>query len=120
MSRPERVAELIKKAVSQIIIEKVSDPRIGFISVTDVKITPDLKTAKIFITVFGDEKVKKDTLAGLKSATPFIRGELGNEIDFKFVPEIYFVYDKDVEKASRLLTIMNKLDMEKEKNKPDV
>jgi len=114
VSRIERVAELIKKEVSSILREKVSDPRIGFVSLTDVEILPDLKIAKIFFSVLGDEKAKKDSLAGLKSATSYIRCELGHVLKLKFVPEILFVYDKSLERGSRVLSLMNKVKDQKE------
>ena len=112
MSRPERVAEQIKREVSMILREKVSDPRIGFVSLTTVELTPDLKNAKIFVSVLGDENARNETLEGLRSATHFIRGELGEALKLRFVPEINFVYDKSLERGSRVLTIMNRLERE--------
>lgn len=109
MSRPERVAEQIKREISHILREKVSDPRIGFVSITSVELTPDLKNAKIFVSVYGDEKAQKDTLDGLKSATHFIRGELGKIMELRYMPELYFAYDKSIERGSRVFSIMNKL-----------
>lgn len=117
MSRPERVAELIKREISSIIREKVSDPRIGFLSVTSVDISSDLKNAKIFISVLGDDLKIKETMQGLKSATSFIRGELGNNLDLRFVPDIMFVYDKSIERASKVLSIMTRMEMESKSKK---
>jgi ribosome-binding factor A len=112
MTRPERVAELIKEEVSRIIRERVSDPRIGFVSVTGVDLSPDLKNAKIFISVLGGKQEKDKTFEGLKSATPFIRGQLGQALELRFVPEIQFVHDKSIERGSRVLAIMSKLERE--------
>ena len=112
MTRPERVAEVIKEEVSRIVRERVSDPRIGFISVTAVELTPDLKSCKIFVSVLGDKTEREKTFEGLRSATSFIRGQLGNVLKLRFVPEISFVYDKSIESASRVLAIMYKLDRE--------
>jgi len=112
MTRPERVAELIKEEVSRIIRERVSDPRIGFLSVTGVDLSPDLKNAKIFISVLGGKQEKDKTFEGLKSATPFIRGQLGQVLELRFVPEIDFVHDKSIERGSRVLAIMSKLERE--------
>ncbi len=117
MSRPERVAEQIKKEISMILRERVSDPRIGFVSLTSVDVSPDLKNAKIFVSVLGDENVRKETLEGLKSATPFIRGELGQALKLRFVPEINFIYDKSLERGSRVLSIMSRLEREAEEAK---
>ncbi len=117
MSRPERVAEQIKKEVSMILHERVSDPRIGFLSITSVDVSPDLKNAKIFVSVLGDENVRKETLEGLKSATSFIRSELGEVLKLRFVPEIVFVYDKSLESGSRVLSLISKLERETEASK---
>jgi ribosome-binding factor A len=112
MTRPERIQELIKEDVSRIIREKVSDPRIGFVSVTSVEITPDLKEAKIFVSVLGNKEERDKSLEGLRSATSFIRGQLGKTLQLRFVPEINFVYDKSIERGSRVLAIMGKLERE--------
>ncbi|KAF0134358.1 MAG: ribosome-binding factor A [Candidatus Saganbacteria bacterium] len=112
MTRPERVAELIKKEISRILHERVSDPRIGFASVTQVKMSPDLQNANIFISVLGTKEEREKTFEGLKSAASFIRGQLGNAIEFRSVPRISFVYDKSIEKASKVFAIMNKLERE--------
>ncbi|MFA4967271.1 MAG: 30S ribosome-binding factor RbfA [Candidatus Margulisiibacteriota bacterium] len=117
MARPERVAELIKEEVSRIIHERVSDPRIGFISITNVELTPDLKSAKIFASVLGDKNERQKTFEGLRSATPFIRGRLGDVLNLRFMPEISFVYDKSIERGSRVLAIMYKLNREAEEGR---
>ena len=117
MTRPERVAELIKEEVSRIIHERVSDPRIGFISITAVELTPDLKNAKIFASVLGDKDEREKTFEGLRSATSFIRGQLGKILKLRYVPEISFVYDKSIERGSRVLAIMHKLSREAEEGR---
>jgi len=117
MTRPERVAELIKEEISKIIHERVSDPRIGFVSITSVELTPDLKHAKIFASVLGDKSDREKTFEGLRSATSFIRGQLGNNLKLRYVPEILFVYDKSIESGSRVLAIMNKLNREAEEGR---
>ncbi len=113
MTRSERVEELIRQEVCEILREKVSDPRIGFISITGVKISPDLKNASIYVSIFGDEKKKKDAMLGLYSATGFIRGELGHMLELRETPEIRFVRDDSLERGSRVLGIINKLENEK-------
>lgn len=112
MTRIERIAHEIKKEISRILREDVSDPRIGFVSLTDVNITPDLKYAKIFVSVLGDENSKKKTLKGLKSATSFIKLKLGEALDLRFIPDIKFVYDNSLERGSRILGLMDKLHKE--------
>lgn len=109
MTRIERVAELIKKEISSIIREDVSDPRIGFVSITRVDISPDLENAKVFISILGSETIKKESMNGLQSATSFIRGKLGNLLEMRLVPEIRFVRDDSLEKASQVLGIISKI-----------
>ncbi len=117
MTRPERVAELIKEEISRIVRERVSDPRIGFMSVTNVDVSPDLKNAKIFVSVLGDKQEREKTFEGLRSATSFIRGQLGRVLELRCVPEISFVHDKSIERGSRVLAIMNKLTREAEEGR---
>ncbi|OGC21695.1 ribosome-binding factor A [candidate division WOR-1 bacterium RIFOXYB2_FULL_42_35] len=115
MSRAERVAALIREEVSKIILQDVSDPRIGFISVTGVDVSPDLKNASIYISVFGDEEKKQEAMAGLSSATSFVRGKLGNMLQLRSVPEIRFVRDDSLERGGRILGILSQLDKSDDK-----
>ncbi|MFH1683335.1 MAG: 30S ribosome-binding factor RbfA [Candidatus Margulisiibacteriota bacterium] len=116
MSRVDRVAELIKKEISKIIREDVSDPRIGFVSITDVDVSPDLENAKIMVSILANEEKKKESMQGLHSATSFIRGKLGHLLDLRAVPEIKFVRDDSLERGSRVLGIISKLEQEHGKN----
>ena len=112
MTRIERVAELLKEEISRIIREDVNDPRIGFISITRVEISPDLEIAKVGISILGDEDKKKESMRGLQSATSFIRGKLGHLLEMRTVPEIRFVRDDSLEKGSQVLGIISKLKKE--------
>lgn len=113
MTRQERVEELIREEVCDILREKVSDPRIGFVSVTDVKISPDFENASIYVSIYGDEKKKKEAMDGLYSATGFIRGELGHMLELRLTPKINFVRDDSIERGSNVLALMSKLEHEK-------
>jgi ribosome-binding factor A len=113
MARADRVAELIKQEVSDIISRRLSDPRIGFTSVTSVEIGSDLKNAKIYVSIYGAPQAKKDTMAALISATRFIRGELAGRLQLRDVPEIIFREDDSIEKGARVFEIINKLHKEK-------
>lgn len=91
--------------------EEIKDPRIGFASVTQVAVSPDLRYAKIFVSVLGDEDAKKDTQAGLENASGYIRRELGRRIALRYVPEISFKIDSSIEHGvhiSKLLSEVNK------------
>lgn len=109
MTRQERVEELIRKETSAIIREKVADPRIGFVSVTEVTISPDLKNASIYVSVYGDEKIKNDAMAGLNSAAGYIQRELGQTLTLRLTPHIQFVQDDSLERGSRVLTLISKI-----------
>ncbi len=97
MNRKDKVAEEIRREVSLIIQEELRDPRLGFITITRVELTPDLRFARIFFSVYGDEKQWQDTQAGLDHANGFIRRMLGERLGLRFVPEIAFRTDHSSE-----------------------
>ncbi|MFC1495886.1 30S ribosome-binding factor RbfA [Candidatus Margulisiibacteriota bacterium] len=112
MNRQKRVGELIKKEISAILTKKVADPRIGFVSVTEVEMTADLRFAKIFVSIYGSEKDKKDSMRGLQSAKGYIQVELSRNLDLRYTPNISFVRDKSIERGSRVMAIMSRLEKE--------
>src|SRR5690625_7917614 len=99
--RANRLAEQIKKEIGEIVNQKLKDPRVGFVTITDVEITNDLQQAKVFVSIFGDEEEKNDSLMGLTKATGFIRTEVGKRIRLKKVPEITFEKDEAIKYDSR-------------------
>ena len=105
--RPERLAEQIKEEVSLIIAGEVEDPRVGFVTVTDARVTPDLKHAKIYVSVLGTEAEVKESLAALKHAAGFIRTQLGAVLRMKRTPELHFVYDETTETAARIEELLS-------------
>ena len=117
MARADRVAELIKQEVSDIISRKLNDPRIGFASITSVDLGADLKNARIYVSVYGEQKEKNDTMAALASATKFIRCELARRMQLRDVPELLFKEDDSIERGSKVFAIINKLEKEKKRCK---
>ena len=117
MTRPERFAKLIKEEISEILRQEVSDPRIGFVSVTGVDVSPDLKNARIHISVLGNEKQKVSSMIGLNSAAGYIRSKLATMLETRSTPELSFVQDDSIERGSRVLGVIAKLENEK-KNIP--
>src|SRR6266852_6178976 len=95
--RPERVREFIKEQVGEIIQQNLKDPRIGFVSVTAVEVSADLRHAKVFVSVLGDAQAKTDSMAGLQSARGYIRSELGKRLQMRFSPEVLFRLDDSIE-----------------------
>jgi len=113
MRRQERIEALIQEEVSEILRTKVFDPRIGFVSVTGVGMSPDLKSANIFVSIFAEEKEKKEVMNGLSSATGFIQRELGHRLQIKNTPKLKFVRDDSLERGSKVLGILSRLEHEK-------
>ncbi len=107
--RANRVGEQMKKELGDIIGKKIKDPRIGFVTVTEVKVTGDLQQAKIYISVLGNDKQKQDTLVGLAKAKGFIRSEIGKRIRLRKTPEITFEFDEAIEYGNRIETILQDL-----------
>lgn len=109
--RINRVSELIREALGDI-LNKIKDPRIGFITVTSVEVTPDLDIARVFVSVLGEEEQVNDTLKGLESAAGFVRRELGKEIRLRKTPRIVFTFDPGIERGSRILELLNSIKKE--------
>lgn len=109
--RVSRVAELIKREVSQMLLYGIKDDRVGagMVSVTDVDVSGDLQHAKIFVSIYGTEEAKAETMAGLKSATGFVRSELGQRVRLRRTPEVVFVEDRSIERGTRVLSLLNQL-----------
>ena len=112
--RAERVSDQMKQEIADILMRKVKDPRIGFVTVTDVEVADDLRNAKVFVSVYGTDKEK--TLKGLESASPFIRSELGKRMRMKFVPELLFRYDESVERGAHIMELLHGIE-EKDEDK---
>ena len=106
--RPERLAEQIKEEVSLIIAGEMEDPRIGFVTVTGAKISPDLRHAKIFVSVLGTEEEVAGSLKALNHASGFIRHQLGSALRLKRTPELHFVYDETIQTAARIEELLSK------------
>lgn len=97
MSRQDRIRQALKKEVSNIIHDELKDPRLGFVTVTDIEITPDLRYAKIFFSVLGSDEDYNKTKAALDNATGFIRKLISQRIRLRFTPEIIFRVDRSAE-----------------------
>jgi ribosome-binding factor A len=113
--RSERVSDQMKQEIADILMRKIKDPRIGFVTVTDVEVSDDLRNAKVFVSVYGGDK--EASLKGLKSASPFIRAELGRRMRMRFTPELLFRFDSTVEQGAHIMEILRSLENEKEKEK---
>ena len=105
--RPQRLAEQIKEEIGLIIAGELEDPRVGLVTVTEAKLSPDLRHAKIFVSVRGTKEEVKATLAALKHAAGFIRAQLGPSLTIRYTPELHFVHDDSVETAARIEELLS-------------
>jgi ribosome-binding factor A len=110
--RCDKVAETIHETISAILSKGLNDPRIGFVTIIAVEVTVDLRLAKIFFTVIGDDLAKKNSEAGLNSAKGYIRRELGKVLSLRLLPEITFAYDHSQEYGNHIDTILREIDKE--------
>ena len=93
----------MRRELSRLILEEVKDPRIAQLTtVTDVYVAPDLKTAKVYVSVYGDEAVKKETFAGLRNAAPFLRSMLAKNLNMRHTPQLFFTADDSLEYGMRM------------------
>ena len=113
--RATRVAEVIKQEVADILLHRLKDARVesSRVSVTDVEVTRDLRHATVHVSVLGDEEQQKATLQGLRSASGFVRSEVGKSVSLRSTPEIHFKLDLSLEKGANILALMNKLQEER-------
>lgn len=109
--RLEKVSSLIKREISQMLLSDIKDDRVGagMVSVTHVNISKDLQYAKIFVSIYGTEEAKSETMEGLKACTGFVRRELGQRIRLRHTPEIRFVQDSSLEQGDRLINLINSI-----------
>lgn len=107
--RQERAAALIREVVSEVIMRRLKDPRIGFVSIVSVDVTRDLSLAKIHVSVLGEEKAKEDTMEGLRSAQGLIRSEVAKALGARHAPEIQFVLDQGIEHSIRVSKLLSEI-----------
>jgi ribosome-binding factor A len=107
--RAVRVGELLKEEISQIVLREMKDPRIGFVSVTDVEVSGDLRHAKVFVSVYGTDKEKEETLSGLQQAQGFVRKLVGERVKIHHTPEVIFRYDDSIENGVHISKIIKDL-----------
>lgn len=112
-SRPERVGDQIRQELAELIARQVHDPGIGFLTITRVKLTPDLQQARVYYTTIGDEAQRKETQRALGRATPFLRRQVGQRLRLKHVPGLDFFYDASIEQQDRIERIIQDIQAER-------
>lgn len=110
--RAERVGEQMKQEIMDIVNNKVKDPRVGFLTITDVELTNDLSHAKVYLTVLGSNKEIDNTFKALEKAKGFIKSELGSRMRLRIIPDLTFEYDKSIEYGNKIERIIQDLHKE--------
>lgn len=108
-SRPGRVADQLRAEVTDLLTREVHDPGIGFLTITHVKVTPDLQVARLYYTTLGDARARRDTDRALQRVTPFLRRHLGRRLRLKRVPELEFFFDEAIERGDRVERILQEI-----------
>lgn len=114
--RVRKLQEFIKQEVSQMLMRGLKDPRIGFTTVTDVHVTGDLREATIYVSLFGSDKEKEDTLIALKHASGHVRTELGKVLKLRHIPTITFDKDTSLDYSMHIESILNEIKKDEETN----
>jgi ribosome-binding factor A len=105
--RMRRVDEAVRAVLSEAIAKDLLDPRVGFVTVTGVKTSPDLRHARVYVSVLGDEQARSESIAGLRSAHGFLQGRLASELPLKHTPTLTFEYDESVDRGMRISRLID-------------
>jgi len=100
--RKEKLGERIKELIGELVLNQLKDPRIGLVTITSVRVAPDLTSAKVYFTVMGDDAARAETRKGLESAKNFLKKTVGRELQLRQVPELRFEYDDALDRAMRI------------------
>ncbi len=112
--RCQRIGDQLRGEISNMLIREIKDPRIGFVTVLDVEVAPDLSHASVFFTVYGSDEERENTSAGLESTAGYLRRELGRRLHLKRIPELHFRFDDTTLKGEHLEGIFSKIHNEGE------
>ena len=111
-TRQEKIKELLKSEISDIIMRKVKDPRLGFVTITDAEVTADLRSAKVFVSILGEQTQKDEGMKALRSATKFIRSEFAKRANMRTTPEIVFLPDEAMERGAHIFELLERIKRE--------
>ncbi|MFZ5827209.1 MAG: 30S ribosome-binding factor RbfA [Bacillota bacterium] len=117
--RAARVAEEMRGILAQLIRDEVKDPRIGFVSIVKVEVSNDISHAKIYVSVLGDDKQKKDSLRGLTSASGFMRSEIARRLQLRYTPELHFLLDESIEHGQRIAKLLVEVQREQKEKEQE-
>lgn len=114
--RPRRVGEQVRKEIASLLMKGLKDPRIGFVSVMEVRMSPDLAYANVYVSLFGSESERDSSLIGLRQAAGWIRKQIGQRLRLKQTPEIRFFEDTTLDEAERLEEVFREIHAEEEQD----
>lgn len=109
-TRIQKMAKLLKEELSRIIREEINDPRLGFVSITDIELTPDLHVAHIHISAYGTAEEQQSSMDVLHRASGFLRGELGRQVELRYTPELRFHLDTSLERGARVVELLREIE----------
>jgi ribosome-binding factor A len=112
--RTEQIGDLIKEELSRLLEREIKDPRIGFVTLTDVEVSSDLRLARVYFSVLGDEQTMQESLAALARASGFLRHELSQRLSIRYVPELQFYLDRSVERGQRIANLLRQARQQEE------
>ncbi len=106
--RMESVGRELQEEIAEIVRTEIDDPLVGFVTITDVEMSPDLKHARVYFSVLGDEQQKRDSARGIRRAAKFIRGRVAERIELRYVPTLRFLLDETAERAQRIEMLLRR------------
>ncbi len=118
MRRPEKVAELIREEVSQIVGFELEDPRLERVTVTEVRVADNLRDARVYVVAEGTEEERAAALKALHRAAPYVRRQLGRSLNLRYTPELHFVRDTVEESATRVEALLNEIGQDRDRPSP--
>lgn len=104
--RTDRVAEALQELVADLLLREIKDPRVGLVTVTGVKVSPDLRQARVFFSCLGDDAQRAQSLQGLTSAAGFVRSQVARKLNLRVAPQIVFEFDPSLEQAERVARLL--------------
>ncbi len=116
--RTEQIGDEIQRVLGEVILNEVKDPRVGFVTVTGVTVTPDLSRANVRVSIMGDDAQRKETMQALQRAKGFLRHRVGDEITLRIVPELVLHLDTSLDHAMRIGELLNNIEVERTENPP--
>ena len=112
-TRPSRVGDQLREEIADLLARQVHDPGIGFLTITQVKVSPDLQVARVYYTTLGDDKARRESAKALGRATPFLRRQIGGRLRLKRVPSLEFFFDESIERGDRIERILHEISAER-------